>query len=287
MIRCFFVSDLHGDIDKYRKLFDAIVRLRPAGVFFGGDLLPHGFGRVGGINRHHRDFINDFLAEELMQVREKLKDDYPEIFVILGNDDARIEEAAVIEVATRRIWHYLHMNGVTFRGFDIYGYAHTPPSPFLFKDWERYDVSRYVDPGCIAPTDGRLTVPVSEGELKYGTIAEDLKILAGDNDLSQAVFLFHAPPYRTKLDRAALDGKMVDYVPLDVNVGSIAVHRFIEARQPLLTLHGHIHEAPRLTGSWRDNIGDTLCFTAAHDGPELALVQFDLEKPENAERELL
>lgn len=40
------------------------------------------------------------------------------------------------------------------------------------------------------------------------------------------------------------------YAPMDVHVGSIALRRFIEARQPLLTLHGHVHESARLTGSW-------------------------------------
>ena len=99
--------------------------------------------------------------------------------------------------------------------------------------------------------------------------------------------MFHSPPYQTALDRAALDGRMVDHVPMDVHVGSIAVQRLIEERRPMLTLHGHIHEAPRLTGTWRDQIGRTHAFTAAHDGPELALVRFDLDDLEAATRELL
>jgi uncharacterized protein len=70
-------------------------------------------------------------------------------------------------------------------------------------------------------------------------------------------------------------------------VGSIAVRRFIETRQPFITLHGHIHESPRLTGSWKDLIGRTHAFSAAHDGRELALVRFELEKPEEATRELI
>ena len=52
-------------------------------------------------------------------------------------------------------------------------------------------------------------------------------------------------------------------------------------------LHGHIHESPRLTGKWRQQIGRTHAFTAAHDGPELALVRFDLDDLDNATRELL
>jgi Icc-related predicted phosphoesterase len=79
----------------------------------------------------------------------------------------------------------------------------------------------------------------------------------------------------------------VEHVPLNVHVGSIAVRRFIEERQPLVTLHGHVHESARLTGSWRDRIGRTHLFSAAHDGPELALVRFDLEDPASATRELL
>jgi Icc-related predicted phosphoesterase len=105
--------------------------------------------------------------------------------------------------------------------------------------------------------------------------------------MKNAVMLFHTPPHKTHLDRAALDGKKIDHVPLDVHVGSIAVRRFIESRQPLITLHGHIHESARLTGFWKDTIGRTRMFSAAHDGPELALVRFSLEHPEDATRQLI
>jgi Icc-related predicted phosphoesterase len=74
---------------------------------------------------------------------------------------------------------------------------------------------------------------------------------------------------------------------LDVHVGSIAVRRFVEERQPLLTLHGHVHESARLTGTWQDQIGRTHLFSAAHDGPELSLVRFDLEHPAGASRTLI
>jgi Icc-related predicted phosphoesterase len=144
-----------------------------------------------------------------------------------------------------------------------------------------------VDPGCVSPEEGVRSVPVPEGETRWGTIAADIEALVGGGDLSGAVFLFHSPPHGTALDRAALDGRTVDHVPLDVHVGSIAIRRFVEARQPLLTLHGHVHESARLTGAWRDRIGRTVCLSAAHDGPELALVRFDLERPESATRELL
>ena len=105
--------------------------------------------------------------------------------------------------------------------------------------------------------------------------------------MDRSIFLFHSPPYDTPLDRAALDGKFVDHAPLDVHVGSIAIRRFIEQRQPRLTMHGHVHESARITGEWITKIGRTVCVSAAHDGPELALVHLDLKNPENSTRELL
>lgn len=281
MTGCFFVSDLHGRIDLYRKFFRAVHESRPGAVFVGGDILPH-FGLDGG----PQDFLRDFLFKELANLRAELGEAYPSIFIILGNDDGRLAETSLIDATGEKLLLYIHNRMERFEDHSVYGYSFIPPSPFRLKDWERYDVSRYVDPGCISPEEGAHTVPVPPDELRFGTIARDLEALAGSGDLRKAVFLFHAPPYQTGLDRAALDGRTIDHVPLDVHVGSIAIRRFIESAQPLLTLHGHVHESARLSGSWRSRIGETVTLSAAHDGPELALVRFDLEDPESAVREL-
>jgi Icc-related predicted phosphoesterase len=155
----------------------------------------------------------------------------------------------------------------------------------MLKDWERYDVSRYVDVGASDPGSGWRSVPMEE-EPSTATIQQELRKLVGEDDLSRAVVLFHAPPYESCLDLADLDGQMIDAAPLDVHVGSIAVRRFIEQRRPYLTLHGHVHESARLSGHWRQRIGSTWCLSAAHDGPELAVVRFALEDPGVAERRL-
>jgi Icc-related predicted phosphoesterase len=181
----------------------------------------------------------------------------------------------------------IHDREVKFDKYHVYGYAYGPPSPFQLKDWERYDVSRYVDPGCISPEEGWLSIPVSAYERKHATIAKDLERLTADAGMENAIFLFHSPPYKSLLDRAALDGKMIDHVPIDVHVGSMAVKNFIVEKQPLLTLHGHVHESARLTGAWMEIIGRTVALSAAHDGNELALIRFDPEAPARAVRELI
>jgi Icc-related predicted phosphoesterase len=284
---CLLCSDLHGRRDRYEKLFQAIESQRPAGVFLGGDLLPGLFAGLRGGLGADEDFVGDFLAGRLARLQARLGDSYPRVFLILGNDDYRAVEPALSEVEAHGLWSYVHGRRLEFVGFDVCGYSFIPPTPFLLKDWERYDVSRFVDPGCVSPEEGRRSVAIDPLEAKLATIQQDLDRLTANADLSRAVFLFHTPPYQTKLDRAAFDGRMIDHAPLDVHVGSIAVRRFIETRQPWLTLHGHVHESARLTGSWRDRLGRTVMLSAAHDGPELALVRFDLERREAISRMLV
>jgi Icc-related predicted phosphoesterase len=209
------------------------------------------------------------------------------VLVILGNDDPRREVESLEELAADGLLEHVHMRSVEVGGCRVYGYACVPPTPYGLKDWERWDVSRHLEPGCLSPEEGFHSVPGNASDVRFGTIAKDLAVLVGDAELDRALVLFHAPPHETSLDRAALDGVIVEHVPLDVHVGSIAIRRFIEERQPLVTLHGHVHESARLSGAWRDRIGRTHVFSAAHDGPELALVRFDLEDPASATRELI
>ncbi len=284
---CVFVSDLHGDIARYGKLFHLISEEPPRLVFMGGDLLPtYLLGQSAGAPRFD-DFVTGFLADRLEDLRRALGDAYPDVLLILGNDDLRAEESAVLAVADRGLWRYVHNVRVDAGQYPVYGYAYVPPTPFRLKDWERYDVSRFVDHGCVSPEEGARSMAMEPSDVKYGTIRKDLEILTANKDLSRAVFLFHAPPYDTALDRAALDAVVIDHAPVDPHVGSIAIRKFIELRQPLLTLHGHVHESARITGRWRERIGTTHAFSAAHDGPELAVVRFTLENLEGATRVLL
>lgn len=282
MTLCFFATDLHGKLSRYEALWRAVEEERPRAVFLGGDLLPPIRMRAGKFWGE-----NDHLRANLKRLRDRLGAAYPRFFVILGNDDGRAGEPEVKAMEQAGLWEYAHGRTIPFGDFPIYGYAYVPPTPFLLKDWERYDVSRFVDPGSVPPEEGQFSTPVNLEAVTQRTIQADLDDLAGAADLTRAIFLFHAAPYDTPLDRAGLDGRKVDHAPLDLHVGSIAIARFIRARQPLITLHGHIHEAARLTGAWRTRLGRTHCFSAAHDGPELALVRFKPEEPETATRDLL
>ncbi|MBN2184726.1 MAG: hypothetical protein JW746_05315 [Candidatus Krumholzibacteriota bacterium] len=281
--KCFFISDLHGKRERFTRLFSALEREKPGTIFIGGDILPHALSSDFG----HEGFLNGYLFKKLEILRDNLGKSYPRIFAILGNDDGRYDEQSMIEASKEGLLSYIHGTNIEHLGRRVFGYSYIPPTPFHLKDWEKYDISRYVDPGCISPEEGNRSTPADIDELRYGTIRADLEKLTEGLALENAIFLFHAPPYGTSLDRAALDGMKVDHAPLDVHVGSIAIGRFIEEKQPLLTMHGHIHESARITGSWKCHIGRTLAISAAHDGPELALVRFDLKKIDEVSRELI
>jgi Icc-related predicted phosphoesterase len=82
-------------------------------------------------------------------------------------------------------------------------------------------------------------------------------ITAHLHDPSNAVFSLHAPPYGSGLDEApelTKDMRLAYAGQSLISVGSHAVLKVIEKYQPLLGLHGHIHE-----GKGTRKIKRTLC----------------------------
>jgi uncharacterized protein len=63
-----------------------------------------------------------------------------------------------------------------------------------------------------------------------------------------AIFNFHCPPFNTKIDQAPALTPELEIVHeagqvIMTNAGSPAIRKAVEEVQPLLSLHGHIHEA--------------------------------------------
>lgn len=84
------------------------------------------------------------------------------------------------------------------------------------------------------------------------------------------MFVCHAPPAESRLDRYY--GNLA--------WGSKAVRATLEKHRPLLSLHGHIHESPEVTGEITDTIGGTTCVNPGQGRSELlyAMVELDAAK---------
>jgi Icc-related predicted phosphoesterase len=120
--------------------------------------------------------------------------------------------------------------------------------------------------GASTPTPWNTPREVSDEEL--GHMIEDL--IEKVDDLSRCIFNFHDPPVDSTLDTCPMldwttdppsqivkAGQVVLY-----SAGSKSVRKAIETHQPLLGLHGHIHESPGVM-----KIGRTVC---ANPGSEYA-----------------
>ncbi len=177
----------------------------------------------------HR-LMNERVEEWMALATERLADSEVPLYLIPGNDD----DFGIDEILNRPGFRPVNADGklVDLPGglqMIAYGWSNNTP----------WDTPR----------------EVTEDELY-----ERLDGLASQvADPRRAVFMIHVPPHDSGLDTAPiLDENLRPTVSagdvLRGPVGSTAVRRLIETYQPLLAVHGHIHES----GGER-RIGQTLC----------------------------
>jgi uncharacterized protein len=135
-----------------------------------------------------------------------------------------------------------------------------------------------INEGYSNPTPWHTHREMDEDSL-YDVIKQQIEQL---KDVQNAIFNLHVPPYNSKLDEAPLLDEQLR--PVDggrtyVPVGSTAVRKAIETYQPLLGLHGHVHEAKGST-----NIGRTLCINPGSNYIEGALAGYLITLDKNSIR---
>lgn len=273
MAKLLFLTDLHGNTTVYEQSLQKAAELQVDALVFGGDLLPPP-GASGNIQR---DYVKYFLS---MRFRDFRKDcSRIRIYMILGNYDQAAALGAVKALDQEGVIHFIHDRAARLDdSLMIAGYSFVPLTPFALKDWEKLDTEEQVAyPGSIILTDetGRRRSGSFQEDIKpRGTIRADMARLAGHSDPSRTVYVIHTPPHNTNLDL------MYDRT----HVGSRAVREFIEKYQPPLTLHGHIHESPTMSGRICDRIGRTLCINPGDSKTRLHGVLVDTADPEGSLR---
>jgi Icc-related predicted phosphoesterase len=291
--RLYYASDIHGTEGLWRKFLNAAAVYRAGVIVMGGDvagkvvvplleradggyelelfgrrelladepqaldaerrvrangMYPHRMSlaeaqRVAALSEQEREV---WFAEVMLETfdrwlelaEERLRDSDVRCFLMPGNDDPpgieeSIERARRVEACDERI--------VEFDGYEMVSLGYSNRTPF--------DSPRELD----------------EDELyrRVERLAEQLRAPA------RAIFNLHVPPYASTLDTAAALDEYLAVVtvgtePKLIPVGSTAVRELIERYQPLLSLHGHVHESPGAR-----HIGRTLCInpgSAYHTG---------------------
>jgi len=265
-----YTSDLHGNKELYSELFELAEKRRAQAVIFGGDMLP-----IGGSFQYsilvQKNFIFSYLGPKLRGFLSKATQ--TTIYAMLGNDDWGASNAHLKNLERQGILRLIHgQKHALGDSYELIGYAHVPPTPFIIKDGERRDLQRDSTEqqrctACCSLGEKIIVVDPRQHFVRMKSIEEELEELPSVRESQRAVYVMHCPPFRTNLDRL-FDGRWI---------GSRAIRVFIEDHQPYLTLHGHIHESSEISGQYWDRIGKTICINPGQCTEELYAVVFELE----------
>jgi len=256
-MRIVYATDLHGDPKHYETLFAA---LKTGDVLIlGGDLAPNYL-------RLHENLAlqRKFVAQSLIPgLKTLLAERSVRTYLILGNDDWAAS-AELIENERDLYWIADEPAGLAH--WLVVGYPFVNVTPFAIKDWEKWDTEERTGDRISGYTSRGGAIRPCSLEEQQTTIAADMERLRHSVPQGPFIFVSHCPPYGTGLDR--LHG--------GEHVGSRAIRQFILDRQPVLSLHGHIHESPKVSGRWVEELGGTLAVNPGRE-PEPCYVTAELD----------
>ncbi len=277
-MRIFFATDIHGSEICWKKFLNSAAFYKADLVILGGDVTGKvmvpivsrtGFSEVtwGGQSLHLE------TEEEIRAVEAQIRNRgfypariSPDEMTVLNEEDGAIDKRFTIEmVHTLNRW--LDMADGKLMGGEI-------PCFVNGGNDDTFDIDPVIEASpCVTFTEGKVveldgfymasmgyTNPTPWDTFREGS-EEDLAIRIKNvtdqiPDMDRAIFNFHAPPYNSGLDEApALDENMrpMHGGAVMKPVGSTAVRDAIANLQPMLGVHGHIHESKGVT-----KIGKTL-----------------------------
>ena len=281
MTRLVYTSDLHGVLDLYRGAGEAALRLHADALIFGGDLCP---GTPSAKSQWLPVQQPEFLLQRLSPLLGEWKQAHPalRVFAIPGNDDCQTVLPAMEELEMKGLLENLHQKARTLGAYTLVGLSFVPPTPFNLKDFERWDEGpeamsdSYSYRGVMGTPRGFAVIDDFRSYLdSFPSLAQELKRIP-IIDPAHTVAVIHTPPFNTHCD-VLFDGR---------HIGSRAVRSWIEKNHLRLTLHGHIHESPKLSRSFCDRIGSTTVINPGCDHTRAHLVLVDLDNPSELEHSL-
>ena len=281
MTKLFFATDIHGSDICWSKFLNAGKFYEADVLILGGDMTGKAvvpFIHQGGdkykitlLEQVYEITTDEEMKEMVKRVRSRGYYPYvtnPDELLDLQNKPELVHEIFRYEVL-RVVQQWMDLADKKLDGTDLKVYC-SPGNDDMDEVDEIIRSSRRVllVEGLVTPLDAHHEMIASgwsnrtpwdtereededQLQVRYEAMISQLK------DPRNAVFNVHVPPYKSGLDEAPELHK--DLRPILagqslVPVGSTALRKAIEATQPLLGLHGHIHE-----GRGATRIGKTLC----------------------------
>ncbi len=281
MTKLFFATDIHGSDICWGKFLNAGKFYEADVLILGGDMTGKAvvpFMHLGGKNYRvtllEQVFdisTDDELQDLIKRVRSRGYYPYltdPDEIAELEKDPEKVHQIFANEVL-KVMQQWMDLADKKLNGTDMKVYC-CPGNDDMYEIDELVRSSRRVIlvEGQVTPLDGFHEMIASgwSNRTPWDTHREEDEdqlavryeaMISRLKDPRNAVFNIHVPPYKSSLDEAPeldkdLRPKMAGQALKPV--GSTAVRKAIEETQPLLGLHGHIHE-----GRGATRIGRTLC----------------------------
>jgi len=286
--RIFYATDVHGSERTWRKFLNAGRFYEADVLVMGGDVmgkLTIPIIREGG--DRHRATIHGRVehletAAEVDAVRQTIGDlgfyhttvDEDEYRAI--RDEPGAVDGLFVRLATERLLRWIDLAETKLAGTGVRCYATGGNDDLteVVAVMDRADTTAFVacEDRAVAIDDRLIMVSMpyvnptpwrTPREAPEPELAERIDRVAGDlPSESHAIFNFHAPPRDSTLDTCPQLDWTTDPPsqivssgqPVMYGAGSEAVRAAIERYQPMLGLHGHIHESQAAA-----KLGRTLC----------------------------
>lgn len=277
-MRIFFATDVHGSEICWKKFLNSAAFYKADLVILGGDItgkvmVPitayEGYWEVTVAGELHRLETEEELRGVEAQIRNRGY--YPFVvsrdeLMALNDEDGSVDRRFAAEMSST-LDRWLDMADGKLGGGRI-------PCILNGGNDDMLEIDEVLEASpCVSFAEGRVidldgfslvslgyTNPTPWNtfrELPEAQLAERIEeIVSKVPDMGRTIFNFHAPPYGSGLDEApALDEnlKLLHGGATMKPVGSMAVADAISHHQPMLSVHGHIHEGRGVT-----KIGRTL-----------------------------
>jgi len=301
MPKVFFATDLHGSEVCWKKFLNSARFYGAEVLICGGDMTGKAIVPIVSENGHFSVTLGgesqQVPAEQVAEVEATIrrKGYYPLQMTVERlhelDQDAAKRAACFQEVMLGGVERWMNMAAEKLRGSGVRVFV----CPGNDDEMEVDDVLRRSDfvelgEGKMVDIDGFAMISTGwSNPTPWKTHREDSeeqlserieRMAAQVPDPSRAIFNLHCPPFKSGLDEApAIDAdlRLLHGGRALRPVGSTAVRAAIEKHQPLLSLHGHIHESKGAI-----KIGKTLSInpgSAYEEGMLMgAIIQLDPKK---------
>jgi len=267
MPRIFFATDLHGSEMCWRKFLNAAKFYDADVLICGGDMTGKAIVPIVEEDGHFtvtmggqtQTVSHDQVGDVEGQIRRKgyypLQMSVERLHELDQHPERRAETFQVVMLEGVQRWMEMAKDKLGGSGVRIF------VCPGNDDEMEVDDVVRksemvQLGEGQMLEIDGFTMISTGwSNHTPWNTHREETEELLGERieamakqvpDQSRAIFNLHCPPFKSGLDEApAIDAdlKLLHGGRALRPVGSTAVRQAIEKHQPLLSLHGHIHES--------------------------------------------